>query len=122
MPEASIVIKSTDRYSDAVKKMATVTKSFSKDVDQLEDTLYALNKNKYSLKLDASKAKAELKAAEKQFDLTHSAADGLKKELAQANYDNIVRNMKAVTTAARDTEKAISKVENRPGGSSGAKK
>ena len=30
--------------------------------------------------------------------------------------------MKAVTTAARDTEKAISKVENRPGGSSGAKK
>lgn len=122
MPEASIVIKSTDRYSDAVKKMATVTKSFSKDVDQLEDTLYALNKNKYSLKLDASKAKAELKAAEKQFDLTHSAADGLKKELAQANYDNIVRNMKAVTTAARDAEKAISKVENRPGGSSGAKK
>ena len=43
--------------------------------------MYALNKNKYSLKLDASKAKAELKAAEKQFDLTHSAADGLKKEL-----------------------------------------
>lgn len=122
MPEASIVVKSTDRYSETVKKMATVTKSFSKDVDQLEDTLYALNKNKYSLKLDASKAKAELKAAEKQFDLTHSAADGLRKELAQANYDNIVRNMKAVTTAARDTEKAISKVENRPGGSSGAKK
>lgn len=122
MPDASIVVKATDRYSEAMKKMASVTKSFSKDVDQLEDTLYALNKNKYSLKLDASKAKAELKAAEKQFDLTHSAADGLKKELAQANYDNIVRNMKAVTTAARDTEKAISKVENRPGGSSGAKK
>ena len=78
MPEASIVVKSTDRYSETVKKMATVTKSFSKDVDKLEDTLYALNKNKYSLKLDASKAKAELKAAEKQFDLTHSAADGLK--------------------------------------------
>lgn len=112
MPEASIVVKSTDRYSETVKKMATATKSFSKDVDKLEDTLYALNKNKYSLKLDASKAKAELKAAEKQFDLTHSAADGLKKELAQANYDNIVRNMKAVTAAARDTEKEISKVEN----------
>jgi len=34
VPEASIVIKSTDRYSDAVKKMATVTRSFSKDVTQ----------------------------------------------------------------------------------------
>lgn len=116
MPEASIVIKSTDRYSDAVKKMATVTKSFSKDVDQLEDTLYALNKNKYSLKMDLSKAKSELKEAEKQFELTHSAADGLKMELAQANYDGMVRNLKAVTTAARDTEKAISKVENQSGG------
>ena len=115
MPEASIVVKSVDRYSDAVKKMATVTKSFSKDVDQLEDTLYALNKNKYSLKLDVAKAKSELKAAEKQFEATGEAADGLKMELAQANYDNMVRNLKAVTTAARDTEKAISKAENSAG-------
>lgn len=115
MPEASIVIKSTDRYSDAVKKMATVTKSFSKDVDALENTLYALNKNKITLKMDLSKAKSELKAAEKQFDLTHSAADGLRMELAQANYDNMVRNLKAVTAAARDTEKQISKVENKAG-------
>lgn len=116
MPEASIVIKSTDRYSDTVKKMATVTKSFSKDVDQLENTLYALNKNKYALKMNLSKAKTELKEAEKQFERTHSAADGLKVELAQANYDGMVRNLKAVTTAARDTEKAISKVENQSGG------
>lgn len=112
VPEASIVIKSTDRYSDAVKKMASVTKSFSKDVDKLEDTLYALNKNKITLKMDLSKAKSELKAAEKQFELTRSAADGLKLELAQANYDGMVRNLKAVTAAARDTEKQISKVEN----------
>lgn len=119
MPEASIVIKSTDRYSESVKKMATVTKSFGKDVDKLEDTLYALNKNKITLKMDLSKAKSELKAAEKQFNLTQSAADGLKMELAQANYDNIVRNLKTVTTAARDTEKAISKVENRSGSTGG---
>ena len=119
MHEASIVIKSTDRYSESVKKMATVTKSFGKDVDKLEDTLYALNKNKITLKMDLSKAKSELKAAEKQFNLTQSAADGLKMELAQANYDNIVRNLKTVTTAARDTEKAISKVENRSGSTGG---
>ncbi len=112
MPETSIVVKSTDRYSDAIKKMSSVTKSFSKDVDKLEDTLYALNKNKITMKMDLSKAKSELKAAEKQFDLTHSAADGLKLELAQANYDNMVRNLKAVTSAARETEKAISKAEN----------
>lgn len=33
MPESSIVIKATDRYSGAVKKMAMVTKHFNKDVD-----------------------------------------------------------------------------------------
>ena len=49
MPDASIVVKATDRYSEAMKKMASVTKSFSKDVDALEDTLYALNKNKITL-------------------------------------------------------------------------
>ena len=69
MPDASIVVKATDRYSEAMKKMASVTKSFSKDVDALEDTLYALNKNKITLKMYLSKAKSELKAAEKQFDL-----------------------------------------------------
>lgn len=47
MPETSIVVKSTDRYSDAIKKMSSVTKSFSKDVDNLEDTLYALNKKNH---------------------------------------------------------------------------
>lgn len=113
MPNASIVITSQDRYSDAVKKMATTTKSFSKDVDQLEDTLYALNKNKVSLKLDLSKARQELKDAEKQFTRTQSAADGLKVELAQANYDNIVRNLRAVTREASAAEKAISKTVNR---------
>ena len=86
MPEASIVIKSTDRYSDAVKAMAKTTKAFSKDVDSLEEGLYALSKNKYALKLDVKNAKQALKEAEKQFEKTGDAADGLKMELAQANY------------------------------------
>lgn len=38
MPEASIIVKATDRYSEAVKKMASVTKSFSKDAAAPEDT------------------------------------------------------------------------------------
>ena len=46
MPETSIVVKATDRYSDALKAMSKMTKSFSKDVDSLEEGLYALNKNK----------------------------------------------------------------------------
>ena len=119
MPETSIVIKATDRYSDVLKTLSKTTKAFTKDVDSLEEGLYALNKNKYTLKLDAKNAQQALKEAEKQFDLTHSAADGLKMELAQANYDNVVRNLNAVTKEARNTEKELAKLENRSGSSGG---
>ena len=112
MPDASIVVTMDDKYSDAVKKMSSVTKSFSKDIDQLEDVLYALSKNKISLKVDLGKAKSELKAAEEQFEKTQSAADGFKLELTQANYDNIVRNLETVTQAAGKAENAISKAGN----------
>ena len=69
MPNASIVVTLQDRYSDTAKKMAAVTKAFTKDTEDLEQRLYALNKNKYTLKLDAQKARRELKDAEKQFSL-----------------------------------------------------
>ena len=116
MPESSIVIKASDRYSDALKAMAKTTRSFSKDVDSLEEGLYSLSKNKYALKVDVRKAKDELRDAEKQFSKTHSEADGLRMELAQANYDNTVRNLKAVSNAAKQTESEIAKLSNRASG------
>ena len=78
MPENSIIITLEDRYSSSAKKMASATRAFSKDVDELEDQLQKLNKNKYSLKVDAQKAKQALKEAEKQFAATGKEADGLK--------------------------------------------
>ena len=42
--------------------------------------------------------------AEKQFAKTRSEADKLKLETAQADYDNMVRNLKPVTKGAGDTE------------------
>lgn len=44
MPESSIVIKASDRYSDALKAMAKTAMAFTKDADSLEEGLYALNK------------------------------------------------------------------------------
>ncbi|WP_317349996.1 hypothetical protein [Pusillibacter faecalis] len=115
MPDASIVVTMDDKYSDAVKKMSSVTKAFSKDVKQLENVLYALGKNKISLQIDLGKVKSELKAAEKQFQQTQSAANGLNLELIQANYDNIARNLETVTRAVGQTEEAISQAENQAG-------
>ena len=120
MPETSIVIKAEDRYSDAVKAMSAHTKALSKDVDALEDNLHQLSKNKVQLKLDAKQALNTLKEAEKQFAATGDAADGLKLELAQANYDNIKRNLDLVTKSARDTERQLKKLNDAGGaGTSG---
>lgn len=111
--ESSIVIKATDRYSETVKRMGETTKSFEKNLGKMEDTLTLLSKNKATIRVDVKQAKSALQDAEKQFAKTRSEADKLKLETAQADYDNMVRNLKSVTKAAGDTEKAISKVQNK---------
>ncbi len=110
--ESSIVIKATDRYSETVKRMGETTKSFGKNLGKMEDTLTLLSKNKATIRVDVKQAKSALQDAEKQFAKTRSEADKLKLETAQADYDNMVRNLKSVTKAAGDTEKAISKIKN----------
>ena len=109
MPEASLVIKAEDRYSEAVRKMAQTTKTFNKDVDALEEQLHQLSTQKVSLKVDLDKAQKALKDAQKQFAATGDEADGLKMQLQQANYDNIRRNFDLVTRVARDTQRQLDK-------------
>ncbi len=109
MPDVSIAISAQDSYSSAIKSMAQITKSFSKDMDEMEETLHKLNNNKYSLKLDADAALKELKTLEKQFAETGDEADGLKAQMAKANYDNIKRNLDLVTKGAREAETQMKK-------------
>ena len=56
MPDVSIVIKATDKYSDAIKTMQAATKAFSKDADGLQAKLNALDKAKAVLKVDVDRA------------------------------------------------------------------
>lgn len=126
MPDVSIAISAQDSYSSAIKSMAQVTKSFSKDAAHMEEILRKLNANKASLKLDAKNALQELKEAQKQFAATGEEADALKMNLAQANYDNITRNLDLVTRGAREAERqmretgeAIRRADNRAGSAGG---
>jgi len=103
--------------------MAAVTKPLNKDIDALQSKLDRLGKNKVALQLDAQKARSELQALQKQFSATGKESDGLKVELAQANYDNIQRNLRLVTSEARSVEKqmastagAVRRTENSMGG------
>jgi len=122
MPDSSILITAQDRYSDAVSKMASITKSFSKDADEMQTILNRLSGQKTTLQFDAEKARQELKTLEKQFLATGSAQDKLAMEAAGQKYENIRRNLALVTKGASEAERqmqktgeAFRKAGNQPG-------
>ncbi len=39
MPDVSIAISAQDKYSSALNTMAKITKAFSKDMDEMKETL-----------------------------------------------------------------------------------
>lgn len=120
MPDISIVIKATDRYSDAIKTMSDSNKVFSKDMDGMQTKLNALSKTKATLQVDVKKAKEELTAAQKQFAATGEGIDELEKK--QLTFEEARRNLALVTKEAANVEKqmtktgdAFSKLDNNAG-------
>lgn len=120
--DISIAISAKDNFSQAITTMKNANQSFNKDLSGLQTKLNELNKTKTSLRVDTAKAKQELKEAEKQFLKTGDAADKLKLELADADYENARRNLALVADNAKQAEKdirsltnAVSKAENRAG-------
>lgn len=120
MPNVSIMVSAQDNFSTAIKSMSLTVKGFSKDAEEMQRKLDTLNKNKVSLKVDADKARQELRELEKQFAKTGDEADGLKMQFANENYENLRRNLNLVAKGAKDVEKAMisaggasSKMENK---------
>lgn len=123
--ETSIVISIRDNYTTVVEKMLKVQNQFKNDLKGLQGQLDTLDKTKVTLKVDLEKAKSELKKAQKNFAAVSDEANRLQLEAAQADYDNIKRNLDAVTKATKETQKEFdklvgtsSKVENQLSGSS----
>lgn len=120
--DISIAITARDNFSAAITTMRNANQAFNKDLTGLQTKLDALNRTKYAIKGDTKKLREELLAAEKQFGKTGDAADKLKMEMAQADYENANRNLRLVSKNANQAEKdilsltgAISKSENRAG-------
>lgn len=118
--DVSIAISAKDNFTQAITTMRNANQSFNKDLSGLQQKMDQLNRTKTVLKVDTDKAKAALKEAEKQFAVTGEAADKLKLELANANYENARRNLSLVSDNAKQAEKdirnltnAVSKSENR---------
>lgn len=131
--DASVAFSVTDNFSQSIVGMKNSVNSFKQDVVGLQKTLDALDSAKFQLKnFDLKRAKQELRDAQKEFNrLGDSAEDADKKLAAEQNlrdatekYDNIRRQLAAVSRQAKETEKdllnatiASSKAENRAGSS-----
>ena len=111
MPDISIAISASDRYSSTLKTMTQVTKAFDKESEELEKTLNNLSAEKSVLKAQTDAARKTMAEAQKQFAKTGDAADALKAALAGQQYEGFRRNLDAVNQTMKETEKQIQKNE-----------
>ena len=111
MPDISIAISASDRYSSTLKTMTQVTKAFDKESEELEKTLNNLSAEKSVLKAQTDAARKTMAEAQKQFAKTGDAADAFKAALAGQQYEGFRRNLDAVNQTMKETEKQIQKNE-----------
>lgn len=124
MPDVSIALSAKDNFSETLRKLASAASTSVNDVDALQKSLTKLNNTRANLKLDLSRAKSELREAEKRFKATGDAADELALKDKQIEFDNLTSQLKAVSSSAQAAEKNMmslagtnSKLSNRASGS-----
>lgn len=105
--DISIAISAKDNFTDSLKKMQSMQTTFRKDLSQLNNELDRMNKNKVELKVDMTKAKNELKDAEKAFKNLGDEANRNKLIMAQAKYDTVKKNFDLVSQGAKQAERDI---------------
>ena len=112
MPDVSIAIKATDRFSDAMKTMKDSADKFDKSIVGMQSRLNSLNRNKATLKVDTDRARTELRSAEKQFAATGYAISELVLKEKQLTFENARRNLSLVSKEAANVEKQMLKTGN----------
>lgn len=112
MPDVSIAIKATDRFSDAMKTMKDSANSFDKSIVGMQSRLNSLNRTKATLKVDTDRARTELRSAEKQFAATGDAISELVLQKKQLTFENARRNLSLVSKEAANVEKQMLKTGN----------
>ena len=120
--DISIAVSVKDKYSDAVTKMQSASKSFTKDLDGMYKKLDTLDKAQSRLKSDTDSLKKATQDAQKEFKRTGEESKRMAAQVASDKYENARRNLKLVSDEARSTAKeiksmsdAISKADNRAG-------
>lgn len=99
MPDVSIMVAAQDNFSTAINRMQQAVKPFTRNVDDLQQTLDQLNANRVSLQVDVADANRALKNAQREYqNLTKEA------ERAQDAMDNAATPEERNTAARRLSE------------------
>lgn len=110
MPDVSIALSAKDNFSTTLKKIAQETRTGVNSIEDLQKSLTKLNNTRAQLRLDLSKAKSELKEAEKRFRATGDAADELALKDKQLQFDNLTSQLKAVSSSAKAAESDMTRL------------
>lgn len=112
--DASIAFSVTDNVSESVRKMRSSMLEFKDDAEGLQQRLDELDNTRFQLKnFDLTAARKELQAAQREFNkLGNEAEDSDKKIAAEGHlrqatekYDNIRRQLAAVSKQVKQTER-----------------
>lgn len=99
MPDVSIMVSAQDNFSTAINRMQQAVKPFTRNVDDLQQTLDQLNANRVSLQVDVADASRALKTAQREYQNLAKEA-----QRAQDAMDNAATPEERNTAAQRLTE------------------
>ncbi|WP_130869183.1 tape measure protein [Intestinimonas massiliensis (ex Afouda et al. 2020)] len=129
--DASIAMSVQDNLSAAIVAMKSSVTNFRSDVKYLQEELDRLNATRVQMRVDLTGAKREAQQAQKAFESLGDAATEAERQAAEADWKKAEENLenirqqydlvgRQVRQTTRDMEKAtgaISRAENRAGGS-----
>ena len=130
MPDASVAMSVKDNLSQAVVGMKNSMTSFRTDITELQRELDRLSNTRVQMKMDLAGATREAKNAQKAFEALGDSATEAERKAAEADwreaeenlqnirqqYDLVGRQIRATTRDMEDASGAISRVNNRMGG------
>lgn len=107
-----------DYASQSLIKITENMQKNRKEIQNLSGKIDELNKKKATITVDATKAKEELKAAQKEFAAAQKSMQGMDEaavrlEKAQYDYSSITDSLKAISKESREAEKSIQKLEDK---------
>lgn len=108
--DISICFAFKDQFTSGLLKSKKGLEEMKKKVEDTAGKIDELNKRKGTIHVDATKARRELKDAEKALDGTKEAADRLAE--AKYNFENIQTELRSVSKEAKQAEKDLANLND----------